>query len=309
MMIGLVLVLSACGGGGAGSTTGTAASGAASASSAAGAAASAAASFSADAAAGTGANEVQSEGGGERAANAAAPASEQQAQNPQAAQRLVIRTATQSMVVNNVDEAEARARQITAERGGYVLSSQSSGEDTTRSASITLKVPAERFDDTLAALSGLAQKVESQNVEGQDVTDEFVDLQARLRNLRAVEARLLQFLEEARNVEDSLRVSQELSNTQGQIEQTQGRITFLQQSAAFATITVSLRGVPTGTIASSVEWSPLRTAREALSGVITFGQALVTLAIVVLVWSPVWGPLLLLGMWLWRRGGVPTRTV
>ena len=301
MMIGLVLVLSACGGGGS-TESGTMANSAASGGDAA--AASTAASLSAGAAAGTGA----SEGNVEQADGAAAPASEQQAQNAQAGERLVIRTATQSMVVNNVDDAEARARQITAERGGYVLSSQSSGEDTARSASITLKVPADRFDDTLAALSGLAQKVESQNVEGQDVTDEFVDLQARLRNLRALEARLLQFLEEARNVEDSLRVSEQLSNTQGEIEQAQGRITFLQQSVAFATITVSLRGVPTGTIASSVEWSPLRTARESLSGLIMFGQALVTLAIVVLVWLPVWGPLTLLGMWLWRRGRVPTRT-
>lgn len=301
-MIALVLVLSACGGGGGTSSAQTAASGS---TANGGAAASAAASAAAGAAAPLAA--AQNEESAERAGDAAALTPEQQAQNAQAAQRLVIRTATQSMVVTNVDEAEARARQITAERGGYVLSSQASGDDTSRSASITLKVPAERFDDTLAALSGLAQQVESQNVEGQDVTDEFVDLQARLRNLRAVEARLLQFLEEARNVEDSLRVSQELSNTQGQIEQAQGRITFLQQSAAFATITVSLRGVPTGTITPSVEWSPLRTAREAFSGVITFGQALVTLGIVVLVWSPVWGPLLLLGMWLWRRAGVPTR--
>lgn len=207
MMIGLLLVLTACGGGGGTSSAGTAASGLTNDTSGGTTAANAAASAASSAAAG-GAVVPAGEAQAERAASAAAPAPEQQAPNAQAAQRLVIRTATQSMVVTNVDEAEARARQITAERGGYVLSSQASGEDTARSASITLKVPAERFDDTLAALSGLAQKVESQNVEGQDVTDEFVDLQARLRNLRAVEARLLQFLEEARNVEDSLRVSE-----------------------------------------------------------------------------------------------------
>ncbi len=299
MLMALLLVLlSACGGGSGGSAT----SGAA-ASAAASGGGTASASFSA-------ATDQQLAEGTSGAATV--PVDAPQAPPPQqaASNRLVIRTATQSMVVERVDVAEARIRQIAAERGGYVLSSQSSGEEEARSATITIKVPAERFDETLATLGGLAQQIDSQQIEGQDVTDEFVDLESRLRNLRALEARLLTFLEEARNVEDSLRVSQELSNTQGEIERVQGRITYLRESAALATITVSLRSVVVPSLATtSAEWSPLRTARGALSGVITFGQELITLAIVVAVWLPVWGPMVLLGMWFWRRGRrVPTTT-
>lgn len=312
MVLAVMLVLlSACGGGATSSAPqASSASGgttaATSASGAAGAAASAAASTSAGAGAAADTKSVA-----ER--QAAAPAGGQQAPPAQGAAttRLVIRTATQAMIVQNVDQAAARVRQVAAERGGYVLNSQANGDENARSASITIKVPAASFNDTLAALGSLAQKVEDQQVQGQDVTDEFVDLQARLRNLRTLEARLLQFLRDAKNVEDSLRVSQELSNTQGQIEQTEGRINYLQQSAALATITVSLRSIAGPALtATTAEWSPLRTAREALGGVISFGQAVATLAIVVAVWLPVWGPLVLVGMWLWRRGRrLPTTSV
>jgi len=311
MLMALLLVLLSACGGGSGGTTSTSQVGNAMSSTAASAAASAAvgASGGSGASASFSAAEDLAQGA---SGEAAVPVAAEQVAPAQQAEsnRLVIRTATQSMVVERVDVAEGSIRQIAAERGGYVLNSQSSGEAAARSATITIKVPAERFDETLATLGNLAQQIESQQIVGQDVTDEFVDLESRLRNLRALEARLLQFLEEARNVEDSLRVSQELSRTQGEIEQVQGRITYLRQSAALATITVSLRSVVVPSLtATNVEWSPLRTARGALSGVIAFGQALITLGIVVAVWAPVWGPLLVLGMWFWRRGRrVPTTT-
>jgi two-component sensor histidine kinase len=290
MMVGLMLVaLTACGGGG-GATSGTSAG-------------APAASGVAAASGGTTANFDSSGGGGATASPAAGtvPASEQAEQpQQQGSDRLVIRTATQQMLVENVDTVEARIRQIAVAGGGYVLRSESSGEGQERYATITIKVLAERFDDTLTMLSELG-RIEAQQLAGQDVTDEFVDLQSRLRNLRTLEARLLQFLEESTNVEDSLRVSQELSKTQGEIEQTQGRIEYLQKSAEFATITISLRGNPVVALASESNWSPVRTARAALQGVIGFGQAIVTLLIIVAVWLPVWGPLALLGVWLWRR--------
>lgn len=246
---------------------------------------------------------ADTEAGSAPGAEQAAPAAEQAAQGEQAAlfDRLVIHTATQRMLVDNVDSTEQRIRQIAAERGGYVLSSEASGEADARRATMVIKVPAERFDDTLAALTGLAQKVESQQIKGQDVTDEYVDLQSRLRNLKVLEARLLQFLDEAATIEDSLRVSDQLARTQGEIEQVQGRITYLDKSAQYATITASLHSIPAIAIAPDAGWSPMRIVREALQGVVAFGQAIVTLVIVVAVWVPVWGPLALAGLWFWRR--------
>lgn len=287
MLIGLMLVaLTACGGGSAATDSSQTASGGAASE----------ASFDAAAAASPDAAE-----GSATAASAPMVEAAQRSAQQQPLDRLVIRTATQQLVVENVDEAEAHVRQIAADRGGYVLSSSASGEAEARNATITIKVPSTSFDETLTALAGLAQKVESQQVEGKDVTDEYVDLQSRLRNLRALEARLLQFLEEARTVEDSLRVSSELAETQGQIEQAQGRINYLEKSAQFATITTSLRNIPVTAIGPQAEWSPVRIAREALQSMLVFGQGLLSIVIVVAIWLPVWGPLLLASRWLWRR--------
>ena len=149
-----------------------------------------------------------------------------------AAERLVIRTATVRALVQDVNVAETRVRELAEGRGGFVLSSEASGEDNQRTATVSFKVPAERFDEALSEVGKLALKVDSLRVEGQDVTDEYVDLESRLRNLRAVETRLLQFLNDANRTEDALAVNAQLTDIQGQIEQAQGRIAYLKQSAA-----------------------------------------------------------------------------
>ncbi len=106
---------------------------------------------------------------------------------------------------------------------GYVLSSATSGDPEHRSVRLSIKVPVENFDDALNKLEALAVKVENRTVTGEDVTDEFVDTQSRLRNLHATEARLLQFLKDAKTVEEALTVNQQLTELQGQIEQASGR--------------------------------------------------------------------------------------
>ena len=224
--------------------------------------------------------------------------------------RLVIRTANLSLIVQNVDSAEAQIRQIAESRGGFVLGSEVNGGDEQRRASMSFKVPALHFDDALAAVAKLALDVESQNVQGQDVTDEFVDLESRVRNLRAVEARLIDFLKQAQKVEEALQVNQQLSEIQGQIEQAQGRITYLKESAAYSTINVSMRGQPTiiGVTPDNV-WSPGTTARAAAQNLIAFAQVIADILIVFAVWLPIWLPGLIVALWLWRRSGrVPTPT-
>ncbi len=221
-------------------------------------------------------------------------------------ERLVIRTATLQLLVENVVDAEALVRRVADTRGGFVLSSQSSGEDSQRQATVSFKVPANRFDEAITELGKLALKVDSLDVRGEDVTDEYVDLESRLRNLRAVEARLQQFLSEAKRIEELLQINQQLGEIQGQIERAQGRITYLKQSAALSTITVSLYSKPVIEIVPQEGWSPVSTARAAAKTLIVFGQGLADISIVFAVWSPLWVPLLLAATWLRRRLGRPT---
>lgn len=224
------------------------------------------------------------------------------ARNAQAAaERLVIRTAAVRALVADVNAAETSVRALAEGRDGFVLSSLAEGEADQRTATISFKVPAERFDEALGEISKLALKVDSLQIEGQDVTDEYVDLESRLRNLRAVETRLLQFLNDARRTEDALAVNTQLTEIQGQIEQAQGRIAYLKQSAALSTITVSLHAQPTVQTLSEPGWSPSTIARAALKDVITFAQSLASVGIVAAVWSPVWVSLLLIVLLVRRR--------
>lgn len=215
--------------------------------------------------------------------------------------RLVIRTANIAMVVDNVDSIEARLRQIAESRGGYVLGSQVSGDKESRRAAISFKVPATRFDEALSEVAKLALEVESQDVQGQDVTDEYVDLNSRLRNLQSVEARLIDFLQQAQKVEEALQVNQQLSEIQGQIEEAEGRIAYLKESAAYSTINVSLRGQTVVVVAPDKTWSPATTARNAANSVLAFAQVVADIVIVFAVWFPIWLPLAILGLVLWRR--------
>lgn len=223
-------------------------------------------------------------------------------QPAQATERLVIKTAQLSIQVEDVRAADQAIRERAAQLGGYVVSVQTSGSDQYLTATVVFRVPAERFDEALSGVQGLAKKVLSNFVSGDDVTEEFVDLESRLRNLEATRTRLLDLLAKANRVEDALQVNNALTDVQGQIEQIQGRMKYLRQSAAMSTITVSLEPVPPQpTIIEEDSWQPLRVARGALRELVQFGQGIVELLIVVGVWTPVWLPIGLVGWWGWRR--------
>jgi hypothetical protein len=216
--------------------------------------------------------------------------------------RLVIKSATVSLEVVNVRDAEAALRAKVAELGGYVVSVQTNGTDEALQSSMTFRVPAARFDDALNGVQGIAKQVLSRTITGDDVTEEFVDLESNKRTLEATRDRLLTFLEKAQTVEEALQVNTTLTDIQAQIDQIEGRKQYLSQSAALSTITVAMSPEPSiQPLITEEGWQPAAVAQDALRGLIGFGQGLATIAIVVLVWSPVWLPLLLLALWARRK--------
>ncbi len=215
--------------------------------------------------------------------------------------RMVIRTAQISLLVENTDDAEVKVRNLVQSMGGYVLSSETRGDEESRNVALTFKVPAERFDDALNSVASFATKVQNRSVTGEDVTDQFVDTEARLRTLRATEARLLDFLKAAQTTEEALQVNQQLTNLQGEIEQASGRIQLLKQSTAFSTITVTMQPNIALALTSNSPWSPGTVARQSWQNLIGFAQGIADIAIAFAIWLPVWGTMLLIGFLAWRR--------
>lgn len=156
--------------------------------------------------------------------------------------RLIVRNAALDIQVDDVVAGVDGITQAAAQAGGYVVSATASDDGRTISASISVRVPAEKFDQVLKAIRASAIRIFTDNISSQDVSQEYVDLQSQLTNLKATEQQLLKILQQTGTVTETLSVQREITMVQGNIEQTKGRIQFLEQSAATSLIEVKLRG-------------------------------------------------------------------
>jgi len=191
-------------------------------------------------------------------------------------ERLVIKTGTLSLLVQDVRQSVSKMQELAVGLAGFVVDSQTTIVDEkkgTLQAAVTIRVPEGKFDEALQTLKKEAIKVESEKTSGQDVTEEYTDLQSRLKNLEATEAQLLKIMERAGEIKDVLSVQQELTRVRGQIETTKGRIKFLEGSANMSRITVHFSTEEEGLPIVEEGWKPLVTARAALRALVSFGQS------------------------------------
>ena len=153
---------------------------------------------------------------------------------------MIVRTGNMALVVEDVSAAIDRIAGLADTFEGYVVSSSSWQEGERLVGNITIRVLAERFDDAIRALRGLAVEVTSESTSSKDVTEEYIDLSAKLKNLEATEEQLLRLMEKAERVEDILDIQRELSRTRGEIEQTKGRMQYLERTSDTSLIEVRL---------------------------------------------------------------------
>jgi hypothetical protein len=129
--------------------------------------------------------------------------------------RKVVKTVDLCLLSEEVRRSAARAQQVAATAGGTVLSSQVYRSDDSVTADLVLSVPSEEFERVLDELRSLGEKVTTDSISGQDVTEEYVDLKSRERNLRATEESLLRLYDRAENVEEALSIQRELTTVRG----------------------------------------------------------------------------------------------
>ncbi len=244
----------------------------------------------------------------------AAVSSQGAAANP-VQERVIIRNGYIELIVADPEAMAIKLGRQAAALGGWVVDSQLSqayNDDTRKRATITLRVPSDQFQAVIDDVKRDALDIINENTSGRDVTDEFVDLSARLDNLQATEARVQTFLDETQNVEEALDVNRELSRLQEEIEVIAGRLKYLRESADYSSITVSLIPDSDARPIQIASWQPQGTARNAVEFLLNFLQGLADL----LIWLAIVGLPLLIVLWLarwwlrrvWRATGWPLPT-
>jgi hypothetical protein len=215
------------------------------------------------------------------------------------ADRVVIRTANLSMVVPEPSASVKEIADLANEMGGFVVSSNvfqtffSEANVSADRASITIRVPAERLDEALEAIKDGATEIQSENTSGQDVTQEFTDLQSRLRNLEAAEEQLLEIMSSAGETEDVLQVFATLRQVSEEIEVIKGRIQYISESARLSAISVELIPDVAAQPLDIGGWRPEGTVKDAFTALIralrTLGEAAIWSAICILPVSLILG--------------------
>ena len=252
------------------------------------------------------------QGGGDPAATAApAPPITEDGVGAAVDDARIIRTGTIQLDVTDVPKALVTARDGIRAMGGYVGASQTENIEDQPYATITYRIPADRWEDALdllRGLNGLTSKVVSEQTQAVEVTGQVIDLEARIRNLRASETALQQIQIKVTRISDVLEVEQQLTNVRGQIEQLSAALADLEDRAGFATLTATF-GVPVIAVdVAAKDWEPRMVVDEATASLVNILQALTTAGI----WfAIVWLPLLLvlaavvaIGVWIGRRLGL-----
>jgi hypothetical protein len=173
-----------------------------------------------------------------------------------AAARKIVHTTSLELEVKHPAESAEKARTLAEQMGGYMVSSEVSGNQDIPGGAITIRVPAMRFEEARAEIRKLALHVESEKADANDVTRDYVDREARLHNLRAEEAQYLAIMKRAATVKDTLEVSGKLSEVRGKIEQQQAEFEALAKQVDTAAITAVLRA-EADTRVLGMRWRPL----------------------------------------------------
>jgi hypothetical protein len=216
--------------------------------------------------------------------------------------RVVLKSAEITISVAKPHDSMKEISEMASHLGGFVVSSftwkeedYSSGRSYDK-ATITIRVPAEKLDSTLAEIRAMsangAEGVISESQSGQDVTSDYVDSESRLRNLKAAEAQLIELMENTTDLENTMEVFRELTNIREQIEVLQGHINYLKESSELASIAVTLVAEASLQPIEIGGWKPQGVVRESLEKLVRNFQNLVDFLIrFSITWLPFLIPL------------------
>ena len=196
------------------------------------------------------------------------------------AERRLVRTSSIDLLVKSPAESVEKIRSLTEHVGGFLVKLQTNGARDATNAALTIRVPVARFEEVGAEIRKLGLRVEGEQMEAEDVTRQYVDQQAHLRNFIAQEAQYLTILKQAKTVKDTLDVSEKLNGGRGEIEQQQAEFEALSKQVETVAITVSLRSEAEANV-FGLHWRPLYelklAAMQGLEGLADYASAMFSL--------------------------------
>jgi Domain of unknown function (DUF4349) len=236
----------------------------------------------------------------------------------QAIERKIIRNAEMTIQTDSPNDGQRKIAAIAEKHGGFVVTSESRENQGNAQSSpattitIVARVPATKFGAAVEEIHSIGGRILREKIAGQDVTEEYIDLEARIRTKRALELQFLEIMGQARKVTDALEVQTQLAEVRTEIERLEGRRRFLENQAALSTITVTLQ-TPAPLVAATTTgfWYGVKTAfgdgidtaAEIILGVIRF--VIVMIPVLLLIVLPGW----YLFKWLRRYIAWPKRPV
>jgi len=223
---------------------------------------------------------------------------------PEVKDRLVITESTMSLLVKKVAETQKSIQKKAEEMGGYLVNVNTSNpeEAVAASGSITVRVPQTKLDEALNYFRSLSVKVVSENINGQDVTDQYIDIDARLANLNKTKAKFEEIMSKAEKIDEILQVQRELVNLQDQIDSLKGQQIYLEKSAQISKVTIYLStdelALP---YAPSEAWRPTVIFKKAVRSMVGSLRKIGNLIIWLVVYSVIWIPALIIYKLIQRR--------
>jgi len=217
---------------------------------------------------------------------------EQTASVEAAVERKIIRNADLTIEVNSTTQAQQQVTTIAEAHSGFVVTSEAKQRDNPDPAKRTIdvklivRVPSTQFNGALQQIEQLALNMPQRNVTGQDVTEEFIDLEARIKTQKALELQFLDIMRQAHKVEDALEVHRQIADVRTEIERLEGRKRFLENRSTLSTITVNIQ-TPLPMVAVSASGFG-HTVREAVAEALELATGIVLFFVrLVIVMTPV----------------------
>lgn len=221
--------------------------------------------------------------------------------------RKIIRNAELELESEDPESAQTRITQIAESKGGFVVNSQQSSSDR-RSAkrdtvTMTVRIPADKFAEILAEIRNASGRVVSETITGQDVTEEFIDIEARLKAQLALEAQFTEIMKRTNSVEDALNVQRQLAQVRGEIEKIEGRKRFLENQASLSTVKIRILTPAVISAGGPGFFSKLTdSVNDGLDAAVSFVLGLISFIIAVLPFLLfVCLPIFLIARYIWGR--------